>query len=296
MMSFFTRRWVRVALVGTVAVVLLALGLTFYLVRRPPAVWTEAQEILAQTTPQERAEKADQVIERLSEMVDQNDARVSSGGNTPQGHAETFALSNQTVDDTHELQLSNEELVALASEMFSDWTAQRGYSVPKHITRPVVLADNGRLAIAFEITTHSWRQVYSGYVELTFRPDGMALGRVVDLTAGSLPVSVVSVGETLRKQLPKSESALADQIGDWIAQLEAFEFRPVLEMEHRRRARITSMAVGKEHVTLQMRVQDHVTYKQHNALLGAGAVAVTDSLDGLLPGSGAIADVPTTTD
>lgn len=300
------KRWVRRVLVGTAVAVVLGGGLTVYLLRRPPAVWREAQQILAQTTPEQRAEQAEAVMHRLTKLVDAYDAPQAAPGPTQrigpvdpeqateQEQAKTKP-SDKPVDQTHEVRLSNEELVAVVGETFNEWTGQRGFVVPSGITQPAVLADDGRLAIVFEVSTPSWSQVFSGFIDLKFRPDGMAAGRVDELTAGSLPVSVVAFGEMLSKQLPASESQLADQIGEWVSQLEGFEFRPVLEMEHRRRARVVGMKVENDAVTLQMRVQDHETYKRHNELMDRGALAVTDQLDPRVTG-GAVADVPTTTD
>jgi len=302
-----TKRWVRRTLAGTAVAVLLGAGLTVYLLRRPPAVWTEAQQVLAETTPQERAEKTEAVIARLSAMVGddvplgtelfpQDDPSTPGTPDTLGGLTPVIELSEKKVDQTHELKLTNAELISVVSELFSDWTQQRGFDVPAQVTEPVVMADDGRLAMAFEIATPNWQQVFSGYVELTFKPDGMAVGRVEDLTAGSLPVSVTAVGEMLQKRLPDSEAHLADRIGDWVAQLEGFEFRPVLELDHRRRARVVSMKVGDDGVALKMRVQDHETYKRHNALMKAGLVAVTDRVKPDTPRPDAIADVPTVTD
>jgi hypothetical protein len=302
-----TKRWVRRALAGTAVAVLLGAGLTVYLLRRPPTVWTEAQQMLAETTPEQRAEQTEAVIARLSAMVGddvplgteffpQDDPATPGTPDTPGGPTPEIKLSEKKVDQTHELLLTNAELVSVVSELFSDWTAQRGFDVPAQVTEPVVLAEAGRLALAFEIATPNWQQVFSGYVELTFKPDGMAVGRVEDLTAGSLPVSVTAVGEMLQERLPEREAHLANRIGEWVAQLEGFEFRPVLEMDHRRRARVVSMDVGNDGVALKMRVQDHETYKRHNALMKTGRVAVTDTIKPATPRPDAIADVPTVTD
>ena len=57
------------------------------------------------------------------------------------------------------------------------------------------------------------------------------------------------------------------------------------------------MAVGDDELTLTMRVQDHATYKAHNALMQDGRVAVTDELPGAFNfDHGTFADVPATTD
>lgn len=302
-----TKRWVRRVLLGTTVAVVFGGGLTVYLLRRPPAVWNQAQQILAETTPEQRAEQADAVLDRLTALVapaPEASAPTPDPSRRPsldrQSADETEQAqvkpSSVAIDQTHEMRLTNEELVAMVSQVFRDWTAQRGYVVPDAITEPVVLADDGRLVIAFQVRTSSWSQVFSGHVDLTFRPDGMAVGRVQKLTAGSLPMSINEVGDMLRKRLPAGEKETGSRVGDWLSQLEGFEFRPVLEMEHRRRARVVGMQVGRDAVTLKMRVQDHATYKRHNVLLETGRVAVTDSLDGVLPSRDAIADVPTTTE
>ncbi len=279
-MQLKTRRWFVRGLLALMVAAVFSAGLTVYLLRRPPAVWTQAKQLLEQRSEQENKQLAQAVLDRLSAKVELDPLSSKSG----------------TVDQTYELQLTNEELFAVVNELFDDWTAQRGYEVPAGIAAPVVLAVDGQLAIAFEVVSTNWSQVFSGYVDLTFQSDGMALGEVVELTAGSLPVSVIEVGDMLQQQLPKGEASLAEQIGQWVSQLDRFEFRPVLELEHRRRARVVDMQVGDDAVTLTMRVQDHETYKRHNALLGIGAVAVTDALPPAPGKASAIADVPTKTE
>lgn len=287
-----TRRWVKRIVLCTAAVVLVGAGVTIYLLQRPPAVWTQAQELLDKSTPAEREQAVSAVMDRLSKMVGESTVRSGDG----QGFFADSDASGRLVDHTYELELNNEELVAMVSAFFADWMAQRGYEVPDAIGTPVVMVDEDRLAFAIRVTTPSWQQVFSGYADLTFTPDGMAHGRVDELRAGSLPVSVTAVADMVRKQLPQSEAVLADKIGGWLAELEDFEFRPVLELKDRRRARVVAMGFRGEGVVLTMRVQDHVTYKRHNALMHAGQLAVTDELSpAVLPG-GAFADVPTTTD
>lgn len=301
------RRWLRRLIAGSLLLIALGVGLTVYLLNRPPAVWNQAQQLIEQTSPKQRAQIAEAVMQRLSEQVDA-DLEDEPGVFTQGLLGEAPAPADRYVDRTFELRLTNRELVAMADDTFAQWTAQRGYEVPDAFTRPVVMAQEGRLVFAFAVTTSSWRQVFSGELDLSFSGDGMAQGQVQELTAGSLPVSVVAVGEMLREQLPDSEADTADRLGDWLTELEGFEFRPVLELEHRRRARVTGMTIDDDAVTLRMRVQDHVTYRRHNELMGLGELAVTDALDRLelpgqpeLPGSqgwdpGQFADVPTTTD
>jgi len=297
--------WLRRGLLCAVVLGLLAAGLTVYLLKRSPEVWQRAQHVMETTTPQERAEMVEDVRQRLSALIE-DEAPAGSRPGEP-GFDSDIPASERHVDRIVDLQMSNDELVAMASEMFADWTVQRGFVVPGGITEPVIIADNGRLAFAFEISSRTWSQVFSGYLELTFSDSGMAHGRAEDLTAGSLPISITGIGEMLRKELPANDASRADQIGSWLSRLEGFTFRPVLEFENRRRGRILSVTPGIEGVTVRMRVQDHETYRRHNTLMDTGQLTVNDTVAPLAPPTpvdppnpfldgSAIADVPTTTD
>lgn len=302
--------WIRRAAVCTLILGVLTAAVTIYLLARAPQVWRNAQQVLEQTTPEAREQIRANVMTRLAELVDsaENEGGVATEQINPYQHRGTALVDDQIadiyVDRVVELRLTNEELVAIVNETFVDWTIQRGYIIPGGLNDPVVLAQDGQLVVAFMIDTPHWQQVFSGDLELTFSPDGMAHGRVDNLTAGSLPVSIKSVGEMLRAQMPKSERATADRLGDWLAELDGFHFRPTIELQHRRRARVLSMDIGDDSVLVRMRVQDHETYRRHNDLLRQGTVAVTDALtapepvDQLLNANSeeAYADVPTTTD
>lgn len=297
-----TKRWIKRLLVGSAAAVVVGAGLTVYLLQRPPAVWREAQAVLKQQTPEERQALADSVMQRLMDAaadIDQSliDALQNEPDLVDTDEAKRRALlASRAVDESFELELSNEELLSVASEWAEKWVAQRGFEMPKQMSQPVVMIKHGRLMIAFELVVGSWQQVFSGNVAMRFDPDGMAHGSVRQLAAGSLPLPVTSVGDWVAKKLPASQSKTAEKIGDWVAELEDFEFRPVLELEHRRRARVIAMKLRDESMVMTMRLQDHKTYKAHNTLMHTGQVAVTDVLyPSLLDGS-AIADVPTTTD
>ncbi|MEM9345612.1 MAG: hypothetical protein AAGB26_03230 [Planctomycetota bacterium] len=298
-----TKRWIKRGLIVSALGFVLAAGLTVYLLQRPPAAWREVQAVLDQSSPQMREQITARIKEHLAEITQtssRNFQRIDLYGGAPAKNpvpADAPELSETALDEFAELTLTNTELIAMVNEFFVQWTQQRGYIVPGGINDPSVVARDGRLYLAFMIDTPYWQQVFSGEVSLTFQPNGMAVGQVKDLYAGSLPVSIVSVGEMLRMKLPKSEHATADRLGKWLDNLERFEFRPVLELEHRRRARILAMQVGDDGVSIKMRVQDHQTYKAHNHLLGRNQIAVTDLLDARLIGAGnAIADVPTTTE
>ena len=182
------RRWLRRATAFVAVALLVAAGLTVYLLQRPPAVWTQAQDVLAQSTPEERAEIADGLrqqlnvlagIESLDDLADES--RLDE--TTAQLLAEEDPASVH-IDRIITMRLTNEELVALVSDTFEEWMLQRGYEVPGSISDPVVMADGGQMRVAFAVTTPNWHQVFSGDLHLEFSPDGMAEGRVESLTAG----------------------------------------------------------------------------------------------------------------
>lgn len=315
-MGIKTKRWIRRSVLCVALAGLAAAGVTYYLLQRPPAVWQEARAILDESSPAQRAEAAEAVKQRLAALAggvaERADGSAVGVGPGPerlsldkrQGkgkQADTLAdepvdLSKVPVDQTHEVLLSNEELVAMIEQMFDEWALQRGYVVPDEVGKPVVMARGGDLVFAFEVSSGSWSQVFSGGLDLSFTPDGMAQGKVQGLTAGSLPLSVQSIGGFVKDNLPASKQDLADQLGDWLSELDGFEFKPVLELDNRRRARVLGMRISDDAVTLTMRVQDHATYKEHNALIEAGRVAVTDSLGGWAWDGSAFTGVEATSD
>lgn len=296
-MQMKKKKWLKRGLIAGALTLVLGAGLTVYLLQRPPAVWREAQQVLDNTTEVSRKEITDRVVQRLSLLVNQSLAdeptkRVNIYGEHGQAVNPT-GLSDRPLDRTVKLTLTNEEMIAVVNETFVQWTNDRGYIIPGGVNDPVVLARGGQLVVAFMIDTPRWQQVFTGDLSLDFEQDGMANGSVDQLYAGSLPMSVLSFGELLRVNLPEQD---ADRLGEWLANLEGFHFRPVLEIEHRRRARVLSVDVGDRDVTMLLRVQDHMTYKQHNGLMAEDKLAVTDPLNIQNWDGSAFADVPTTTD
>lgn len=297
MKRLWKKRWVRKCAAASAVTLVLGAALVVYLLQRPPAVWREAQAVLNNATPQMRQTITAGVKQRIAEIVQTKSPTFQQLEREGKLRVvDPNVIADAALDEFAELTLTNAELVLIVNDFFVQWTEQRGYVVPGGINDPAVIAKDGKLYIAFMIETPNWNQVFSGDVSLTFKPDGMAIGKVNNLYAGSLPLSMISIGQTLRMQMPASDHHMADRLGDWLAKLDHFEFRPTIELAHRRRARVIAMNVGDDDVTVKLRVQDHITYRAHNELLGLGKIAVTDILEtGAFDGS-AFADVPTTTD
>lgn len=237
MKRFWKKRWVRRGLLVSAFAFVVGLGVVVYLLQRPPAAWREAQAVLENATPQMRETITAGVKQRIAEIVQTTSPTFQQLD--PDGKQRVIdqnVIADAPLDEFAELTLTNLELVLIVNDFFVQWTEQRGYVVPGGVNDPAVIAKDGKLLIAFMIETPNWNQVFSGDVSLTFNSDGMAVGKVNDLYAGSLPLSMLTIGETLRLQMPASEHDMADRLGDWLAKLEHFEFRPTLETDHRRRA------------------------------------------------------------
>lgn len=324
-----TKRWLKWTALGVLGLLIGGAGVTVYLIKRPPMMYRHAQKVLDQTTEASREQIRDNVLIRLADLTQLAEDAEHSAEPVPldpytelyrgaepahearridgfgaffdptEDHAPpppVHAEHDEKIDRFVEMALTNAELVSFVNEMFVAWTIQRGYIVPGGVNDPAVIVKDGRLALAFAIQTPYWEQVFSGDLDLTFKPNGMAIGRVTNLRAGSLPVSLSSVGDMLHAQMPAGQSHHADRLAGWLDKLERFEFRPVIELGNRRRARVYALHAGRDSVSLRLRVQDRLTYKQHNHLLNRGAIAVTDQLGPALPEGGAFAEVQTTTE
>lgn len=302
------RRWVVLALL---ALFVVGAGL-FALTRRPPDVWRQYQHLVTQTTPEERQATIDAVMAKLEAKL-QLDIEGSGIGLSPRRPGQAadvnpdspFAdLTPQQIaaipfDKTTTITLANEELSAFTVQWFDTWVKQRGMNPPGELNPPIIVAMDGKLRMGFKAQRDNWSQIFSGEIRLAFREDGRAEGSVHGFTIGSLPVPLHQAGQVLSEDLDEST---AQKVGQWLRKLERFEFRPVLELEHRRRARVTDLVIGDDDtVTLTLRVQDHETYRQHNTQMAAGLATPNGVLPTAEPTPPAfdpsrIADVPTTTE
>ena len=169
-------------------------GLTVYLLQRPPLAWRVAQQVLDQSTPEMREQITANVKDRLANLVQtqtEKQERIDPYGRF-HNEFDNEKIADTPLDQFVELTLNNAELIAMVNEFFVDWTIQRGYVVPGGVNDPIVIARDGQLHMALMIQNPFWQQVFSGKVALNFKDDGMAIGQVQNLYAGSLPVSLPS--------------------------------------------------------------------------------------------------------
>jgi len=307
------RKWRRRILLTTLGLVLVLSGMLM-MMRRAPEAWRDYGHLSTDVSREQHERTIRGFLDRLEAQLRLDTAEGSGIGIRPRIPGELaqidpdspFAdltarqIADMPFDQTTRITLNNEELNALMVQWFDLWTVQRGFDKPQQLAHPpVVVALHGKLMFAFKATIGSWSQVFGGEVRIVLHESGMAEGSVHRFTMGSLPVPLHQVGVVLRDDL---DNQTAERVGNWLVKLERFEFRPVLELEHRRRARVTEMLINDDDtVTLALRVQDHQTYKRHNTQLAAGTAGPNDAvlppeIAPAGPGETGFADVPATTE
>jgi uncharacterized protein YpmS len=294
------RRWTlrRVSLLLLV-VTLLVVGVGLYLLRSEPAHWKKRQDFLRSTSSVEQEAIAESAQHKIMELANlgleqlsaQEQTSISATGTAPgpnslrqltadsptststqaQDGEDSAATENKTppsairINTFRTLQLGQEQINALVRAELKNWMDSRGYDMPSEIVDPMIALEGQQLILAFEYRSSQFSQVLSAYFSLTFEKNGMVILELEQFQAGLLPIPVDSLGQWLADKTGGSERA--EQIGQWLGELNRLEFKPVLEMEHRRRARIESYRIDGDGVELVVRVQDHRTYKQANKKL-----------------------------
>ena len=171
------------------------------------------------------------------------------------------------VDVTRELFVSEPEMQALVAARLDDWMASRGYVMPPYIHDPMVTVDDDGLWLGFEVQTPYVSQVFSARFDVAFLSDGMATLKLEKVYAGNLPLPVDGIGWFLRRQAPGNGRVVS--LARWLDKLNGLEFKPVVEIAHRRRARVQSIERVERGAQVRVRVQDHMTYKRTNEALAA---------------------------
>ncbi len=249
-----------------------ATAIVVFLARSEPAYWQENQTFLRGSSPKQ--------IEQLAEQVDvqlQALANLGFGGAQDQADVPTDidGAAKAKLEDIHintdqTITLTNDQIAAVVQTRVDQWMSDRGYVKPTEITDPMVAVDSGKLVMAFKLQLGGISQVISGKFDLTIRNDGMAELSMSSFLVGKLPVPAKAIGEHLRNQSGGDQRAV--QVGQWLEKLQHMEFRPVIELEHRRRARVQDYKILKDSLELTVRIQDHKTYKAMNRALAGVTV------------------------
>ena len=275
----------RTVLISLVAVALVA-GTTFFLVRSEPAHWKQHQQFLAETSPKQIEVLAGQVEDQLKELANLgieeaqgNQESVTSWvqsltrpGDTPaDGEASPQPVQTRIkpedvrINAEQTITLNNEQLAAVMQTRMDEWIQERGYSKPEEILDPMVAIQKGQFVMAFQLQSGPFSAVISGKFTLNIMDNGMAELTLNRFLVGKLPVPADALGEHLRKSSGGDERAA--QVGEWLGKLQYLQVKPVLELEHRRRARVMDYKIHSDGLELQVRIQDHKTYKSMNNAL-----------------------------
>lgn len=273
-------------------VIVLAVGsaVVFYLARSEPGYWKEHQKLLSETTPQQLEQLAEQVEGQLdalaalglnksledmapeSQTAEESLDALASSDEDATDHAHA-ARPKTKPEDVHInvdkiVSLNNKQLAAFVQTRLDDWMAERGYVKPEEIKDPMVRVSDGDLVMAFLIQTDIISQVVSGRFDLVIRADGYAELTMERFLVGNLPVPANAISEHLQNSTGDKRAAEA---GQWLSKLQYLEFKPVIKLDHRRRARVQDYQLMDNGLELTVRVQDHKTYKAMNTALAGVA-------------------------
>jgi hypothetical protein len=267
------RRFMKRAVLLTLLLVTLAVAAMTYLARSEPAYWKEHRAFIRQSSPEQIDRLAQEVQTQLDTLtnlgITQAKADQFTSGSAGAGQ-DNVKPEDVRINEDQTLTLTNPQLAAVVQTRLDQWMKERGYVRPKEITDPMVAVDDGKLVMAFELDAGGFTSIISGKFKLTIQDDGMAELSLKRFLVGKLPVPANAIGEHLRKKSGNDERAA--KVGDWLEKLQHFKFKPVLELEHRRRARVQDYKLLESGLELTVRIQDHKTYKAMNQALAGVAV------------------------
>jgi hypothetical protein len=267
----------------TLSAVILAAGVVIYLAKSEPAYWKQHEKFLAETTPQRMEELAGQVEDKLKMLanlgIDENDPatqtlrELTGQGTGTQTTAEGVVETTEykiKPEDVHinteqTITFDNDQLAAVVQLRMDEWMLERGYVKPNEIEDPMIAVEDENLVMAFKLKAGKFDAVISGKFDLTILENGMAVLTLKRFLVGKLPVPADSLGEHLRRQ--SGGDPRAEKVGEWLGKLQELEVKPVIELEHRRRARVMAYKILKDGLEMTVRIQDHKTYKEMNGAL-----------------------------
>lgn len=279
------RGWVFKTVVALALLLTAGTATVVYMARSQPAYWKEHQRLLNESTPKQIQQLAGEVDAQLAALAnlgldapdDQGDSAAQflrsltrpSTDSAEGEDDEATTAAKPKPEDVHinmdqTILLQNEQLSAVVQTRMDDWMADRGYVKPEGINDPMIAVSGGKLVMAFQLEIGAITQVISGSFNLKIRKDGIAEITMDSFLVGKLPVPVNAIGEHLRGSTGDERALKA---GKWLEKLQYMEFKPVIELEHRRRARVQDYKLLEKGLQLTVRVQDHKTYKAMNSAL-----------------------------
>ena len=274
------RHLIRRVLLVMVLIVVVGLSVIFYLVRSEPSHWKEFKEFARITS----AEEMENMASGLEKKINALSELVSEQGMDDESLQEMIRRANKKIDDAvtlseldgyvvnrrlseicvnvrKQLVLNINEINAMLLTRLDEWALDRGFVVPKEMRSPMFNIDGDQMVLAFEWSTPRYSQVISGYFNVNIREDGMAEMVLDEFLIGLMPVPADSIASYMSR---KGGGSQMRDLGQWLEKFQYIEFRPVMELEHRRRARVIDYRVLPDGIELTLQIQDYRTYKRMN--------------------------------
>jgi len=271
------KRWLKVLILTFVVIPTIALAVVFYLLRSQPVYWEQHQQFLARTTPDQMQSLSENVLDKLNNLA------ITNHQDPKQPHTDINSLVDSTqtqrtdqnvkpsdikIDDTHQLFLNHDELAATFTTQFDQWIQWQGYNKPEEISDPMIALKEGGLYMAFELQLPGFSQVLSAKFDLQISNAGFADLTLDHFLAGRLPIPANGITQYITDQAP-THGDRAAKLGHWLSKLEHFQFKPVIKIEHRRRATVLAYNIAQDGINLTLRIQDHQTYRESKSALAS---------------------------
>jgi len=275
----------------------LMVGYGVYLLRSTPPHWQLREAFLDAHTPEQIDQLADAArgkieTDALQDLDDYRAKLLASAGLTeaeyalpddqiPEEKRRLKALIRDElkqvrINNAMKIRLSNDELQALVAKELNNWMNDRGYVMPRQITEPMMAVRDRQMILAFKLNADGFEQIFSGFFHVEIHANGYATLKLDELQAGELPVPTGNITQYLLTETNNNPSM--KKVGKWLSKLEDLQFKPVLELEHSRRARVQALRALDSGVEVSVIVQDAETYRAENRRL-----AGVDTNDGDSP-------------
>jgi len=247
-----SRRLRRIIGIGIVAITSLAVGVVVTMVvlmRSEPAHWKTHQQYLQSHTPEQIAQDAAKVEQRILSLTQLVGDGSANSNATDEAGGLTLIADKPII---RKVRFDQHELNAWVAQKFHEWITYRDYIMPDEIHDPMVAIENGRLMLSFELRAGEFNQVFTAGFDITFEDEGLALMELRDVMAGNLSIASDGIGDYLRRYGP--DDGRADQIADWLEKLDRLEFKPSMKVGETHKARVVDYRVVDDgvEVTLEL--------------------------------------------
>lgn len=243
------RRLIKKIALGLLACVALGGVMLLWMVRSEPAHWKEHQAYLSTHSPQEIAQTAQTVEQRLLAFAKSLTGPQSAGAATIDDMEVVEEVAKEPV--IRKMMLTQDEINAWITERFTEWLTYRDYDMPKQIKDPMVVVNKERLAMSFAYRSGGFEQVFTAGFMVTIRKDGKAVLALRDMAAGRLTIPAEGIGDYLREHAPDKGSA--SKVGEWLDKMHRVEFKPSMKIDGHK-VHVMSYDVREDGVELTVKI------------------------------------------